>query len=254
MDTLQKLAPFLLTFAIYHGFVDGLIGLRPPDQTPHKELEKKPPRPVSPKPSRIHRTQLYSPYDHPDAIHNATVIETELRGEGDRCQTLALLVCSSQLLRYSLQNRTDVCMDVKQFTSCILGSLKENGRREFVTGMVMLDDLRFAVRKSFRCLGNDSFVHLRHRIAKRHGGNCCTEGIMNCAIQTFFKMHANRKESCNLVNFYDVCMNEVSESCQSKSLATLYPVFVSNMKRQCKTTVKSRKRSNLLNRVFSILT
>lgn len=87
-----------------------------------------------------------------------------------------------------------------------------------------------------------------------HGGNCCTEGIMNCAIQTFFKMSTNRPERCNLVNFYDVCMNETSNMCHSETLKTSYPVFVSQMKRQCRGPLKRKKRSIILEDIFSVKT
>jgi hypothetical protein len=49
-----------------------------------------------------------------------------------------------------------------------LAALEEYGRREYVTGLVMLDDLHSAAKHAFRCHGNESAIaHLRHRISKR---------------------------------------------------------------------------------------
>ncbi|XP_060604397.1 uncharacterized protein LOC132757206 [Ruditapes philippinarum] len=255
MDTIWKFVRIILALLICNGFVDGLIGLRPADQAPHRDHTQKPPKPVSLKPSQFHHTQLYSPHDLPENIHNATIIETAAQPKRDGCQTVPLLRCSSQLLRHSLLNDTNVCRDIEQYTRCILAALEEYGRREYVTGLVMLDDLHSAAKHAFRCHGNESAIaHLRHRISKRNGGTCCTEGILNCSIQTFFKMSTNKRETCSLVNYYDVCMMEVSDTCHSRLFTSSYPTFVSQLKRHCKEGSERRKRSAIFKSVFSTLT
>ncbi|KAL4234137.1 hypothetical protein ACF0H5_005790 [Mactra antiquata] len=246
MEWVHSAGVLLMIVTFYHGMVHCLIGLRPANQWPHKQQKDNILHPVSPKPLQTTYTQLHSPHERPSYSHNYTVKETNLEGTKSQCQESSILRCSFHLLLQMVRNNSNYCQDIEHFTICVINELRENGRRDFVTGLVVLQNLHFQLNDSFRCHGNTSkpsLTRVRHSVSKRHGSRCCTEAILNCAIETFLKMCMENNNRCHLVGFYDTCMKEVSETCNSSSMSTTYPVFVSHMRRQCQKVSKTKGRT-----------
>ncbi|KAL4234135.1 hypothetical protein ACF0H5_005788 [Mactra antiquata] len=259
MDCLHSAVVLMLIITFYNGMVHCLIGLRPANQWPHKQHKDHTFRPktVSPIPTQTQYTQLHSPHENPSYSHNYTVKETELGDAKSYCPAIPILRCASHLLLQMVRNNSNHCHDIQHFTICVINVLRENGRRDFVTGLVVLQNLHLQLKDSFRCHGNVtqlSLAGVRHSVSKRHGSRCCTEAILNCAIQTFLKMYMNNNNRCHLVGFYDTCMNEVSKTCNSSSISTTYPVFVSQMRRQCQNFSNRDKRSDKIKSVMNLMT
>ncbi|XP_052815634.1 uncharacterized protein LOC128242505 [Mya arenaria] len=211
MDKSLLVAWFVL--AIHWLGVSALIGLRPANQTPHKDDDDSRPSPTSPKPHQSLYSQLHSPYELPKFIHNYTIKEISNQAtDRDGCDLSTSLQCSARLLRQAIANDTDICNDVETFGRCVICSLRNVGRREFVMGVTAFQKLHIKLRDEYRCHGNTTPVvdvsRARHLISKRQGDSCCIEQLSKCSFQTYLKIISNRTNTCSGISYLNICMNE----------------------------------------------
>lgn len=250
MDNISLVLNALLTVILCRTFTDGLIGLKPAPKPKPKNEDKAIPTVSSPNPIALQNTQLHSPYRNPDVPHNFSVVETKVHNKKDNytpsCHAIPMLECSFRLLKQTVLNASSVCKEFQEFRHCTLNALRQNGRKDFVSGLSILEDLQLAFRKLFVCLDNEVGFenHVRHMLSKRNSATCCSDGILNCAVEAFFKMASFPEDRCRLIEFYDICMNEQLHTCQPlTSVFKVYPIFVSQLKTLCFQPLNRKRRS-----------